>query len=139
MLSATAGWSKYPKSVRLEQLCSASAAQAARIGASLNPCRLPMTGRASAAPQASTLAFLCRRLGVLFHIVDPLFVTLDADDGENDHRCGLFAACGTAEARSTSVVGKFENDTHVGGPAIVRALKATDPSPPTHAHRRWRK
>jgi hypothetical protein len=88
---------------------------------------LPMTGRASAAPQASTLAFLRRRLGVWFHIVDPRFVTLDADDGENDHRCGLFAACGTAEARSTSVVGKFENNTHVGGPAIVRAPESYGP------------
>jgi hypothetical protein len=61
-------------------------------------------------------------------ILDPPIVPLDADDRKDDHSRGLFGTAGAAETHGTSVVGKFQNNTHVAGPAIVRALAAADPS-----------
>jgi hypothetical protein len=71
---------------------------------------------------------LRRRRDVRLGVPDLRLVSFDADNRQNDHCRGLFGTTGAADAHSASVAGKFQNGTHIGSPAFVRALIAADPS-----------
>jgi len=100
--------------------CPSLRSQSTSASIALSRSRAPST-----APHPTAPALLRRRRRVRRGILDLCLVPFDSDHRQNDHGRRPF---GAAEAHGTSVVGKFQNGTHVGGPAIIRALTAADPS-----------
>ena len=54
-------------------------------------------------------------------------VSFDTHDRENDDGGGLSRRVNATEAHDTPFVGEFDNAAHLGGPAVVRGLLASDP------------